>query len=73
MEPLPPPSDGDQNRGPLCIQVDAVLTSVAIVTTLLRLTTRLCTRHQGWDDFAIAWGLVRELKESRLCSLAILY
>ncbi|MCJ1230760.1 hypothetical protein MMC12_007434 [Toensbergia leucococca] len=58
MEPLPPPSDGDQNRGPLCIQVDAVLTSVAIVTTLLRLTTRLCTRHQGWDDFAIAWGLI---------------
>lgn len=59
MEHFLPPPDGDRNRGPLCIQVDAVLTSIAIITTILRVTTRICTQNQGWDDFAIVFGLVR--------------
>ena len=69
MENFPAPPDGDRNRGPLCIQVDAVLTSFAIITTLLRVTTRVYTRHHGWDDFAIVFGLVKCSRNSSVCSI----
>ena len=59
MEHFPVPPDGDRNRGPICIQVDAVLTSFAITTTIFRVITRVSTKSYGWDDYTIVFGLVR--------------
>ncbi len=53
------PTDGDRNQGPTVEVVTWVFTSIALITVLLRLFTRLrLTRNPGWDDFWIVIAMV---------------
>ena len=58
MENLPPPSDGDVTKGRTFIILVAVLGSISVITTTLRVGVRIANRQQGWDDFTIALATI---------------
>ena len=60
-----PPPGGDQNHGPALLAVAIVSTTLAIVTTIIRLLGRIfVVRSVGWDDYTIAAAAVRHCGQS---------
>lgn len=56
--PVPPPDNGDVNRGHVFIVLAAVFGFISTVTTAIRLSMRMVNRQLGWDDFFIGLASV---------------
>ena len=55
---LPPPLDGDQDRGPRIIAVYWTIFTVGAVVTCLRFWARIKIRYVGWDDWLMLIAIV---------------
>ena len=62
MNGSPPPTDGDQNQAAKILTVTGILTSLSIVTVVVRFIARAKgSKHYGWDDWTMLAALVRSL------------
>lgn len=64
------PSSRD-NKGPAIIAVSVVFTTVAFVTTVLRLWVRTGRRALGWDDYTIAAAMCLTVIEAAITIKAV--
>ncbi len=59
MSRIPPP-EGDQNYGPAILAIAIISSSLAIITTIVRIVSRtFIVRSVGLDDYTIAAAAVR--------------
>ena len=67
-----PPPGGDQNRGPAILVTAVVTSSLAVITTMIRLVGRtFIVRSVGWDDYTIVAATVR-IAGFRMCSSSLI-
>lgn len=66
--PLPPPPDGDVNKGPAILAVAWFQFPIALAFVAARMYTRRCLlRNVGWDDWTIVIALVSSPQTRKLC------
>jgi hypothetical protein len=65
------PDDSDGDKGPTLIVVSSALTTIAFITTVLRLWVRRARRALGSDDYAIAAAMVLTIIEAALTIQAV--
>ena len=71
MNKGPPPTGGDQNQAAKILTVTGILTSLSIVTVIVRFIARAKgSKHYGWDDWTMLAALVRFLFRHRIVRAA---
>ena len=71
MNVMSPPTDGDQNQAAKILTVTGILTSLSIVTVVVRFIARAKgSKHYGWDDWTMLAALVRSLFRYRIVRAA---
>ena len=58
---IPPPPDGDRNKGPGMLAATIFITNLALITVVLRMYARYFILHNvGWDDHTIVIAMASE-------------